>query len=94
MIDKRKSGSSQDHPTIWKRVLFMLLFVLVYSAAELVVFVVAVVQAGFVVLTGTPNRPLLEFGQSLAKFAYQILQFFLFETERMPFPFSDWPLDS
>jgi len=80
-----------DDETIWRRILFMLLFAIIYSVAELVVFAVAVVQAGFVVFTESPNQRLLEFGSNLAKFTYQIMQFFVFQSDQKPFPFGDWP---
>lgn len=82
---------SDDSGSIWQRVLFMLLFFLIYSVAEFVVFAVAVIQAGFVVLSGSRNRLLLNFGDRLTKYVYQITQFFVFKSNKKPFPFSDWP---
>jgi hypothetical protein len=52
---------------------------------------VVVIQFGFVLITGDRNQKLLDFGASLSKFIYQILQFVTFNSEDKPFPFSDWP---
>jgi hypothetical protein len=75
----------------WFRLLFVILFSLIYSVAEVVMVVVVVVQFGFVLITGDKNRKLLEFGASLSRFFYQILQFVTFNADDKPFPFSDWP---
>lgn len=75
----------------WKRILYMLLFGFIYSVAEIVVFAVAVCQALSVLITGKRNTPLLEFGDSLSTYLYQILQFFTYNSDEKPFPFADWP---
>lgn len=75
----------------WIRGLFMLLFAVIYSLAELVVLAVAVFQFGSMLLTRRPNERLLEFGRSLSIFMYQIISFFTYNTDRKPFPFDVWP---
>jgi hypothetical protein len=73
------------------RLLFVILFALIYSAAEVVLVAVVVIQFGFVLITGERNQKLLDFGATLGKFIYQILQFVTFNSEEKPFPFADWP---
>ncbi len=73
------------------RLLFVILFAFIYSAAEVVLGVVVVIQFGFVLITRNRNQKLLNFGATLSKFIYQILQFVTFNTEHKPFPFADWP---
>lgn len=75
----------------WKRILFMLLFGLIYSFAELVIFAVVLFQIGSILITGQKNAKLLKFGQSLSLYAYQILQYFTFNRDQRPYPFDDWP---
>ena len=77
--------------TIWKRALLMLLFAVIYSIAEIVVFLVALFQFFFVLITGDRNTRVLELGQSLSSYVYEILLFETFNSERLPFPFDDWP---
>ena len=76
---------------IWKRALFMLLFALLYGLAEVVIWAVVLLQFFIVLFTGSKNERLLEFGQNLTTFIYQIILFQTFNTERRPFPFGDWP---
>ncbi len=76
---------------LWRRALFMLLFVLVYGIAEAVVAVVVVVQFFFVLISGRANENLLVFGNNLSTYFRQILQFQTFNSEFLPYPFGDWP---
>ncbi len=75
------------------RLLYMILFALIYSAAEFVLLVVIIVQLGFVLISGERHTRLLALGASLSKFVYQILQFVTFNSEIKPFPFADWPIE-
>lgn len=75
----------------WVRGLYMLLFALFYSIAEIVLAVVVLVQFGFRLFSGRTNPNLLNFGQSLSTYFYQIIQFLTFNSEEKPYPFHDWP---
>lgn len=76
----------------WLRLFFMIVFVFVGGIARIVTAAVVVVQFFWVLLTGDRNAPLLNFGQSLATFIYQVVRYLTFNTEERPFPFDlDWP---
>ncbi len=75
----------------WQRLLYIVLFVFVYSVAELVVVAVVAVQFGFVLITGNCNQNLLDFGAALSRFLYDVLLYFTFKSDRKPFPFDAWP---
>ena len=75
----------------WIRGLYMLLFALFYSVAEIVLFVVVLVQFFFKLFTGQTNPRLLMLGQSIATYIYQIIQFLTFNSDYRSFPFGDWP---
>jgi hypothetical protein len=75
----------------WWRLLWIILFAFIYSVAEVVVVAVVVLQFGFVLFTGRRNAKLLEFGESLSEFIYQILQYVTFNSDDRPFPFGEWP---
>lgn len=77
--------------SIWKRALYMLLFAFFYSVAEMVLFAVVVFQFLFKLVTGETNERLLDLGQSLATYVYQIVQFLNFNTENHPYPLGEWP---
>lgn len=81
----------KEPDSIWIRGLYMLLFALFYSVAELVLWTVVLVQFGYRVFNDSSHPRLLELGASVARYIYQVLRFLSFNTEVMPFPFSDWP---
>jgi hypothetical protein len=76
---------------IWKRGLYMLLFVLIYNVAEFVVMAIAVFQFLFKLITGRTNPRLRSFGGDLSVFVGQIWRFLTFNGDRLPFPFNPWP---
>jgi hypothetical protein len=86
-----QSGDMSERRSIWKRALFMVLFAIIYSIVEIVIVLVAVFQFFCVLITGESNRQMLDFGQDLSTYVYQILRFETFNSERLPFPFADWP---
>jgi hypothetical protein len=75
----------------WKRILYMLLFVLAYSVAEFVLMAVAIVQVLFKLITGDINDNLTILGKQTALYIYDVMLFLTFNTEKKPFPFSAWP---
>lgn len=86
-----ESGSGSNNGSIWKRALFMVLFAIIYSIAEIVVVLVAVFQFFCVLITGSKNSQVLELGHGLSIYLYEILLFETFNSEQLPFPFADWP---
>ena len=78
-------------PSTWLRLLFMVLFLVLWGFSRVVVLAVVVLQFLWVLTRGETNARLAEFGQSLATYTYQIVLYLTFSTEEQPFPFSDWP---
>lgn len=83
--DNLKSGNT------WIRGLYMLLFAFLYSLTEIVLAAVVIFQFGHKLLTGKTNLRLLNLGQSLATYIYQIILFLSFKSEEKPYPFEVWP---
>ena len=77
--------------SVWKRGFFMLLFAVFYGVAEFVLAVLAIFQFGSALFTGSANDKVARFGQTLARYIFEIVRFVTFNTEKKPFPFSDWP---
>ena len=84
---------SPERSEIWKRALFMLLFLVLYSVAEIVLQILALVQLVLVLVTGGANDKLLRLGSSLAIYVRQVFSYLTFNTEEQPFPMSEWPAD-
>lgn len=78
-------------PEHWKRGLFMILFAILYSVAEIVLITIAFIQFGYTLFTGEVNGKLKKLGNEVSYYVYQIFRFLTFNTEEKPFPLSDWP---
>jgi len=78
--------------SIWIRLLYMALFAILYSVAEVVIVAVVVYQFLNILLTrGNKDEKVANLGLQLSSYVYQILQFQTFNTESKPYPMSDWP---
>lgn len=78
----------------WLRLLFMVLFALLFQVATLVMWVLVVLQFLFSLITGRDNRNLRAFGASLSTYIHQTLKFLTYVSDEKPFPFSDWPSEN
>lgn len=74
----------------WKRIFFMLIFAAIGGLVRMLLWAVIILQVASTLLTGKANVNILNFGRSLSTYTYHILLFLTFNTETMPFPFSDW----
>ena len=92
MDDDTKANLSDR--AVWVRVLYMLFFVIAYSIAEFLAAVVAIFQSVCALFTGGVNQTLLAFGRNLTVYVADILSFVTFNSDDLPFPFSDWPDES
>ncbi|WP_263142887.1 DUF4389 domain-containing protein [Pseudomonas sp. RIT-PI-AD] len=81
----------QHSETLLLRILWMVIFVIVWQVAELVLVAVVLLQLGHRLIYAAPNAGLLGFGDSLSQYLAQIGRFGTFNTERKPWPFADWP---
>ncbi len=77
--------------SIWMRGLKTVLMALTYQLASTVLLAVAVVQFAWTLMKQTPNGQLIRLGRSLGRYQNEIARFVSFDTEKVPFPFSDWP---
>ncbi|MEX2327343.1 MAG: DUF4389 domain-containing protein [Pseudomonadales bacterium] len=75
----------------WLRALYMILFAIICSLTEIVLVAVVVLQFFIVLFTREPNDRLLDFGEDIGVFIFQIIQYLTFNTEEKPFPFGPWP---
>ena len=76
----------------WKRIFFMLIFAAIGGLVRMLLWAVIILQVASTLLTGKANQNVLNFGRSLSIYTYHILLFLTFNTETLPFPFSDWNL--
>jgi len=76
----------------WKRIFFMLVFTIIVSMVRVLLWTVILLQVGSALLTGSANQNILNFGKTLSAYLYHILLFLTYNTDSLPFPFSDWGL--
>lgn len=89
-MDEKIKQNLQERST-WMRGLYMLFFVLCYGLAKFLIAAVVIFQFLLVLFTLKANERLLEFGQSLATYIYQILEFLTFNSNEHPYPLGAWP---
>ncbi len=75
----------------WTRGLFILLFAVIYSIAEVVMGAIVLFQFGSQLFTGKTNEKLYRFSHGLTAYFYQLVQFFTYRSDLKPYPFSEWP---
>ncbi|HEB27065.1 MAG TPA: DUF4389 domain-containing protein [Porticoccus sp.] len=75
----------------WIRILYMVLFAIVFQVSTVVLWLVVVVQALSALITGSPNANVKGLAASLSQFIFDIVRFLSYGTEDKPFPFQSWP---
>jgi hypothetical protein len=87
-------SEARKHGNIWKRLVYMILFMMIFGVAEFVLYLTAAV--GFICrLFGKPiNKRVRNIGHSIALYIKQIADYLSFNSETAPFPFDRWPDDT
>lgn len=75
----------------WTRGLYMLIYLVFRSIADIVLFAIIVFQFLMKLFTGDTNERLHKLGQGLSTYIYQILQYLSFNSDYQPYPFGAWP---
>lgn len=76
----------------WKRIFFMAIFAVIIGLVRLLLWTVVLLQIASTLLTGQVNANILKFGRHLSAYVYHILVFLTYNSDNLPFPFSDWSL--
>jgi len=74
----------------WVRLFFMIAFAVVNYFAQLLIWVIAIVQFILSLVTGRPNKNLLSFSYGLSGFVFHIVKYLQYNEEEKPFPFASW----
>ena len=75
----------------WLRLIYIILFVVIFNIVEFVLWVVVLVQFLAKLFTGNVIAQVSALGQILATYIYQIVLFLTFKSDEMPYPFGPWP---
>ena len=90
-MDKADIKSNLKNVNQWTRILYMILFAVIFNVASFVIGAVVLGQALFAILTGGQNDNVQKLASGLAQFIYEIVSFLTYTTEEKPFPFNSWP---
>jgi len=88
-LDKQKNRLARE--AIVFRIIWMLLFFLVWQVAVPLLCLVVIAQLVFRLFYGAPHQNLMSFGDSISQYLLQIGRFEVFSTDDKPWPIADWP---
>ena len=100
MVNVMENTEHTEHPesklqaaveSRWQRLLFIVLFVVVFEITKGLVYLVLAVQFLLRLLVGSVNGNLRSLGRVLGLYAAEIIDFLTYASDRLPFPFSPWP---
>ena len=75
----------------WIRLIYMLVLAVIWQVAEIVLWLIVILQFLIKLVTGKALDSLTDFGDALGTYMAQIVRFETFVTEDIPFPFAPWP---
>ena len=73
------------------RLLFTLLYFIVFEVLKLVIQACVVIQYIFLLIFQRPSEPLRSFSNKLAAYLYQVVRYMTVNDGVKPFPFTDLP---
>jgi len=76
---------------VWIYFLHLILYGFAFFICTWILFGMVILHFVLRVLTGEPNAELQKFGKSMSLYLAQIIQFASFNTDKKPFPLSEWP---
>ncbi len=80
-------------PSTWKRGAYIVLFSIFYQMAATLLILIITFQFVNKLVTGDTNKQFRHLSRSIASYIYQVFQFMSFNSNDIPYPFSDWPED-
>jgi Domain of unknown function (DUF4389) len=90
-VNALNESKLKQHESILLRIMWMLVFVVVWQLAQMVLGSVVLVQLVYRLFYGAPSGSLMNFGDSVSQYLAQIGRFGSFHSDQKPWPFADWP---
>ena len=75
----------------WLRLPFMLIFAVSSYFIMVLVWIMALFQFVYHLITGNPCNPLVKFSATLSEYIANIVSYLCYNDDKKPFPFSEWP---
>ncbi len=94
--ETNETGTTQTRGTAersspWLRLLPLIFFGIIADVVLLLYYVMTAVQFVVVIVTGAPNDQMRAFGERLSAYLREILDYLIYRTDQMPFPFAAFP---
>lgn len=83
-------GEFSRPESIWMRGLWMLLLGALFAVAEVLMWVIAVLQFGWMLFAKERNTRIAEFGEKLGNWLAITMRYQSGASEEKPFPWTDW----
>ena len=90
IVAKTIKDDLSDRST-WTRLLYMILFAVIFNVTELVAALVVVFQFLSRLFTGRTNAELRGLGNTLGAYLHEIVAYLTYHSEDRPYPFGPWP---
>ena len=90
-MDPQATAQNLSNAGTWQRLVFMVLFALVWHVLALVLLVFVAVQFLFRAASGRGFEHAAPFAQGMATYAYETIRFLTFRSDALPWPFAPWP---
>jgi hypothetical protein len=87
-MTEEEESYTQTSP--WMRGAWMLILVILLRIAEIVLFVCAVLQFGWLLFAKNRNANIARFGEKLGNWMAMTARFLSGASEEKPFPWSEW----
>jgi Domain of unknown function (DUF4389) len=84
------SPMTNSRKSIAVRLLFSLLFFIIFELLKIIVMFSTLFQFIYLFLAGTYSQPLRRFCNKLSSYAYRVLRFVTLNDNSKPFPFADF----
>ena len=88
---EQQTKDNLTNRSTWMRLVYMILFAVIFYIVALVIAVVAVVQFLSRLFTGKVNQQLQALGQGVGVYVNEITVFLTYHTDDKPYPFAPWP---
>jgi len=89
MSDMEEIKASRKQITV--RLLFTLLFLIIFEVLKLVIQVTVVFQFVYLLITRKYSNPLRSFSNKVSTYLYKIIRYMTLNDNCRPFPFNDFP---
>jgi len=76
---------------MWFQALNTVLYIFLYSIAEMVIMAIMIFQILHSLIKGSPNARLQEWGRAVSRYIFEIMLYVTYCRDARPFPFRDFP---